>query len=65
MKRFKEKEVQEWINRGKGALLLDGARQVGKTYLVRKMLECNKILFLEINFVLQRERASFFLMRTL
>lgn len=60
MKRFKEKEIQEWINRGKGALLLDGARQVGKTYLVRKMLECNKIPFLEINFVLQREMLSLF-----
>ena len=36
---------------GKEALLLDGARQVGKTYIVRRYAEENYKNFVEINFI--------------
>ena len=33
------KEIVKWIESGKDALLVAGARQVGKTYLIRELLE--------------------------
>lgn len=60
MKRLKEKELQQWIDNGNEALLVDGARQVGKTYLIREMLEKNKIPYFEINFVLDKEMLEIF-----
>ena len=41
MKRQYEKKIQDWINDSKKALLIYGARQVGKTYLIREMLKRN------------------------
>lgn len=37
------KEIGEWIESGKDALLVAGARQVGKTYLIRGLLKERKI----------------------
>ena len=34
-----EKPIIDWIRTGKKALLIDGARQVGKTYIIRNILE--------------------------
>lgn len=31
-----EKEIVQWIKNDNKALLIDGARQVGKTYIIRK-----------------------------
>ncbi len=33
IERYAEKVVNEWIENGKEAFLLTGARQIGKTYL--------------------------------
>ena len=50
MKRQYENKIQNWINSSKKALLIYGARQVGKTYLIREMLKRNSISYFEINF---------------
>ena len=51
MYRFCEKKINNWIKGGKGALLVSGARQVGKTYIIRKVLQEQNISYLEINFL--------------
>jgi uncharacterized protein len=51
MYRFIEEKLQNWIDHGKKALLLDGARQVGKTYIIREMLTRNHVSYFEINFI--------------
>lgn len=50
MKRQYEDKIQKWIDTSSKALLIYGARQVGKTYLVRKMLRQNNISYFEVNF---------------
>lgn len=49
MNRQYEDKIQNWINTSKKALLIYGARQVGKTYLIRKMLQRNNISYFEVN----------------
>lgn len=39
LKRRIEKDIYEWLENSKKALLIDGARQVGKTYAIRHCLE--------------------------
>jgi predicted AAA+ superfamily ATPase len=51
MYRFIEQKIQNWIDHSKKALLIDGARQVGKTYIIREMLSRNHIPYFEINFI--------------
>ena len=51
MKRFVEKELNDWLKNDKEALLVEGARQVGKTYIIREILKNNDINFFEINFI--------------
>ena len=52
MKRFVENVLNEWItNKDKSALLVEGARQVGKTYSLRNALQNNNISYYEINFL--------------
>lgn len=46
-----EAKIQKWIEESTKALLIYGARQVGKTYIIRKMLHNNGISFLEINLI--------------
>ena len=53
--RKKEKEITEWIKNGKKALLVSGARQVGKTFLVRECLRKEQIEFVEFNLIEQPE----------
>ena len=50
MKRQCEERIQEWIDNSDKALLIYGARQVGKTYVIREVLKRNNISFFEINF---------------
>ncbi len=50
MKRQCEEKIQKWIDTSSKALLIYGARQVGKTYLIREMLHRNGISFFEVNF---------------
>lgn len=51
MKRIIEKELNEWLAHDKKALLVEGARQVGKTYIIRQVLNENNINYFEINFI--------------
>ena len=44
-----EKPITKWIKDSKKALLIDGARQVGKTYIIRKVLENENCHFIEFN----------------
>ncbi|MCR5320197.1 MAG: AAA family ATPase [Lachnospiraceae bacterium] len=46
-----EEKINRWIDKGSSAFLISGARQVGKTYTIRKCLEQRKCNFLEINLV--------------
>lgn len=50
MKRQYEDQIQKWIDTSSKALLIYGARQVGKTYLIREMLQRNNISYFEVNF---------------
>ena len=48
-----EKEIVQWIKNDNKALLIDGARQVGKTYIIRKALkdcDCEYVEFNLLNF---------------
>lgn len=44
-----EKPIIDWIRNGKKALLIDGARQVGKTYIIRNVLENEQCYYIEFN----------------
>lgn len=44
-----EKKICKWIANDKKALLIDGARQVGKTYIIRKVLENENCEYIEFN----------------
>ncbi len=46
-----EPEIIDWIRNGEKALLIDGARQVGKTYIIRKSLENQGCEYIEFNLV--------------
>ncbi|MBR5336698.1 MAG: ATP-binding protein [Lachnospiraceae bacterium] len=44
-----EKEITQWIKKGKTALLISGARQVGKTFIIRKCLSDCRVDHIELN----------------
>ena len=44
-------EIKKWINDDKRSLLVDGARQVGKTTIIRECLEDNNVDYIEINLI--------------
>lgn len=46
-----EKTIIDWLKKEKKALLIDGARQVGKTYIIRKVLEDNHYDYIEFNLI--------------
>lgn len=46
-----EKQINDWIDNGKRAMLISGARQVGKTYIIRKCLREKHKNYLEINLI--------------
>lgn len=53
-----EKNIIDWIENGKKALLIEGARQVGKTYIIRKCLEEKQKDYVEFNLIEQPEIVS-------
>lgn len=55
-----KRDIENWLKEGKDALLVTGARQVGKTYLIRETLKENHVDFFEINFVEQSNLVSLF-----
>lgn len=44
-----EKNIADWIKNSRKALLIDGARQVGKTYIIRSVLEAEGCDYIEFN----------------
>ena len=50
MKRTIENDILKWFSSSKKALLIDGARQVGKTYAVRAFARKHISKVVEINF---------------
>ncbi len=46
-----ENSIAYWIENDKKALLIDGARQVGKTYIIRKVLKEFKCEYIEFNLI--------------
>ena len=52
LRRTIEDNLMEWKNKSdKKCLMISGARQVGKTYIVEKFAKENYENFVEINFV--------------
>lgn len=51
MDRFIENEIKLWLKESNKALLVSGARQVGKTYTIRKVLNELQLSYFEINFI--------------
>lgn len=49
LRRKIEEKISKWINNSKKALLIDGARQVGKTYIIRRVLEKEDCQYIEFN----------------
>ena len=58
--RLAKKALNNWIADGKDALLLTGARQIGKTYLIRECLKESGIPYIEFNFIEQPELIELF-----
>ncbi len=50
-----ENDIQSWLDTSKTALLVSGARQVGKTYTIRKCLNDARCDYLEINLIEEPE----------
>ncbi|MCQ2978795.1 MAG: ATP-binding protein [Clostridia bacterium] len=55
MKRICEDTINEWIDNSNKALLIYGARQVGKTYIVEDVLNKRNISYVKIDFVENKE----------
>ena len=51
--------IREWINNSNKALLVTGARQTGKTWLIRDEIEKSEYSIFEINFINQPEMIDF------
>ncbi|WP_027727920.1 ATP-binding protein [Treponema sp. C6A8] len=60
LKRKLEDKFNEWLRTGKNALLVTGARQTGKTYLIRELLKATKSDYVEFNLIRQPELVSLF-----
>lgn len=60
IKRKIESDIMNWIDSGREALLLTGARQIGKTYLIRACIEEAGIPYVEFNFIEQKELVDAF-----
>lgn len=60
IERFAKKAINNWISNGKDAFLLTGARQIGKTYLIRECLIESNHPYIELNFIEQPELIELF-----
>lgn len=61
LKRKAYEKLLEWKrSANKKSLMIKGARQVGKTYLVREFGKKEYSSFIEINFINQKELKSIF-----
>ena len=55
-----EKQILNWLEKDTKALLIDGARQVGKTSIIRKVLEDAKKHYIEFNLIEQSNIVTLF-----
>ena len=55
-----EKVIKNWIEQENKALLVTGARQIGKTFLIRECLKASGRPYVEFNFIEQPELISLF-----
>ncbi len=53
-------DIEKWLTNGTDALLITGARQVGKSFLIRETLKENKIDYVEFNFIRQPNLITIF-----
>ncbi|MBQ9438479.1 MAG: ATP-binding protein [Lachnospiraceae bacterium] len=60
IKRKIKKRIQDFYKKNKKALLITGARQVGKTYIIRKIGKADYESFIEINFLENHSALSLF-----
>ena len=60
IRRDAEKQINDWIDNDKDALLITGARQIGKTYLIRNCLKEKYIPYIELNFIENPEYIELF-----
>ena len=60
IKRHIQSKIDKWIQDGNNALLVTGARQVGKTYVIRNSLKNNNVNYMEFNFIEQPELVELF-----
>ena len=60
IKRHIQSKIYKWIQDGNNALLVTGARQVGKTYVIRNSLKKNNVNYMEFNFIEQPELVELF-----
>ena len=52
--------IGEWIKNSNKALLVTGARQIGKTYLIRECLKESKYDYIALNFIERPELVELF-----
>lgn len=55
LRRSAEDYIQNWIKESQSALLISGARQIGKTYLIRECLRNSDFTVVEFNFIQQKD----------
>ena len=58
LKRKIEEKLDQWIHGSKKALIVTGARQVGKTFSIRERLQTHKCSYLEINLIEKPEMIA-------
>lgn len=58
--RKRQKDIIDWIENGKDALLVTGARQIGKTYLIEETLKETDSDYVSFNFIEQPELIKLF-----
>ena len=60
LERSARKYIDSWIQSGRDALLITGARQIGKTYLIKECLRESGVPYVELNFIDQPELITLF-----
>lgn len=53
-----QKIIEKWISNGTKPLLISGARQIGKTYLIKELLKKSNKDYVEINLIENEDAAS-------
>ena len=60
LKRKVENKLISWLNNKEKALLITGARQVGKTYIIENFIRNNFENYISINFAMQQDLIDLF-----